>query len=160
MYTLLENCLSRIEIFGFLDRVAAGLGDASQEIKVLNHLMIQRLITVAPTALFARLDVMIPPLAETLKAKPKANAVKQEIEKLNELNRSAARAIILLAKMVSTIQGTPGSAESGGAAPLFDELWKECTLPNSSVYEIITSVAIELETQRGSLNVGLPQLRY
>ncbi|KAJ3415435.1 Cullin-associated NEDD8-dissociated protein 1 [Chytridiales sp. JEL 0842] len=160
MYTLLENCLSRIEIFGFLDRVATGLGDPSQEIKVLNHLMIQRLITLAPTALFARLDLMISPLAETLKAKPKANAVKQEIEKLNELNRSAARTIVLLAKMVSTLQGTAGSAESGGAAPAFDALWKECLTQNGPVYEIICSVGSEVEGQRGSLGIGLPQGRF
>jgi hypothetical protein len=49
MYTLLETCLDKVDIYAFLDRVRAGLED-QHEIKVLAHLMIIRLAHVAPTA--------------------------------------------------------------------------------------------------------------
>lgn len=48
MYTLLDSCLDRIEIFGFMERVFAGLND-QHDIKVLAHLMMMRLANVAPT---------------------------------------------------------------------------------------------------------------
>jgi cullin-associated NEDD8-dissociated protein 1 len=49
MYTLLETCLDKVDVYAFLDRVKAGLED-QHEIKVLAHLMIIRLAHVAPTA--------------------------------------------------------------------------------------------------------------
>lgn len=49
MYTLLETCLDKVDVYAFLDRVRAGLED-QHEIKVLAHLMIIRLAHVAPTA--------------------------------------------------------------------------------------------------------------
>src|SRR3954465_2969968 len=116
MYTLLDTCLDKIEIFGFLDRVLAGLAD-THDIKILSYLMIARLASVAPTAisqsklvtfddfwerggkkwlletelalLVIELDDTVDPFRETLNFKVKDTAVKQEIEKNQELVRSA-----------------------------------------------------------------------
>ncbi|CAO3683491.1 unnamed protein product [Umbelopsis vinacea] len=98
MYTLLETCLDKVDVYAFLDRVKAGLED-QHEIKVLAHLMIIRLAHVAPTAVEQKIDEMIGPLKATIDFKVKGNAVKQEVEKNQELVRSALRAVAALSKL-------------------------------------------------------------
>ncbi|RUS33043.1 hypothetical protein BC938DRAFT_473352 [Jimgerdemannia flammicorona] len=98
MYTLLDSCLDKIEIFGFMDRVFAGLSD-QHDIKVLAHLMMMRLANVAPTAVTQKLDDAVEPLKATLNYKVKQTAVKQEVEKNQELVRSALRCIAVLTKL-------------------------------------------------------------
>lgn len=49
MYTLLNSCLDKIDVYGFLDHVRVGLDD-QHDIKMLAYLMLIRLGKVAPTA--------------------------------------------------------------------------------------------------------------
>jgi cullin-associated NEDD8-dissociated protein 1 len=49
MYTLLETCLDKLEIYSFLTRVIEGLSD-QHDIAILSHTMLIRLARVAPTA--------------------------------------------------------------------------------------------------------------
>ncbi|KAF9934606.1 Cullin-associated NEDD8-dissociated protein 1 [Linnemannia zychae] len=98
MYTLLEKCRDRLEIFAFIDRILVGLVDQS-DIKMLCHLTLVRLSIVSPTAVAQRLDDMVDPLNATLNFKMKPTAVKQELEKNQELVRSALRAIAFLSKL-------------------------------------------------------------
>ncbi|KAF8982329.1 Cullin-associated NEDD8-dissociated protein 1 [Entomortierella lignicola] len=98
MYTLLEKCRDKVEIFAFIDRVLVGLVD-QPDIKMLCHLTLVRLSIVSPTAVAQRLDDMVEPLQTTLNFKLKATAVKQELEKNQELVRSALRAIAFLSKL-------------------------------------------------------------
>ncbi len=53
MYTLLESCLDRIEMFEFLNQVEAGLKD-TYDIKMLTYLILIRLSEVCPSALLQR----------------------------------------------------------------------------------------------------------
>ncbi|TPX36593.1 hypothetical protein SmJEL517_g01294 [Synchytrium microbalum] len=135
MYTLLDTCLSRIEIFGFIERVMHGLDDPSQEIKTLCHLMLQRLVFLSPTALQQRLDNATEPLKATMNSKPKPNAVKQEIEKLNELIRSAVITMLVLGRL----------AEVPGTAIKFEELLREVKKPDSATADVVLAVQGELE---------------
>lgn len=48
------------------------------------------------SALFAGVDILVEPLRATLQTKVKANSVKQEFEKQDELKRSALRAVAAL----------------------------------------------------------------
>ncbi|KAI2798678.1 Cullin-associated NEDD8-dissociated protein 1 [Blomia tropicalis] len=98
MYTLLESCLDRIEMFEFLNHVEGGLKD-NYDIKMLNYLIVIRLADLFPSALLQRLDSIVQILKETCQAKLKANAVKQEHEKQDELRRSAIRAFISIYKV-------------------------------------------------------------
>ncbi|KAJ3137637.1 Cullin-associated NEDD8-dissociated protein 2 [Physocladia obscura] len=152
MYTLLERCLAKIEIFAFLDRVTAGLGDAAQEIKMMNHMILQRVAALSPAAVVSRLDGMVPALKEAILAVPKANAVKQEIEKVNELVRSGIRAIVVVAKALlastsSVSDGGNGSAVGGGSSPVFDEFWREINAPGYALAEVVNSVSAEVDAQ-------------
>lgn len=98
MFTLIETCFERVEVFGFLDRIAAALED-QQEIKVLAHFMLMRLAVLAPTAVAQKLDDQVEAFAATLAFKLKPNAVKQEVDKNVELQRSTLRCIASLSKL-------------------------------------------------------------
>lgn len=95
MYTLIDSCLDRVDIFEFLNHVEDGLKD-HYDIKILTYLMIVRLSTLCPIAVLQHLDRIIEPLRSTVQAKVKANSVKQEYEKQDELKRSVLRAVVAL----------------------------------------------------------------
>ncbi|KAJ3235971.1 Cullin-associated NEDD8-dissociated protein 1, partial [Chytriomyces hyalinus] len=153
MYTLLERCLSKIEIFAFLDRVAAGLSDPAQEIRMLNHTMLQRLVAASPAALASRLDTMVAPLKEALATVPKTNAVKQEIEKVNELVRSSVRAVLVVGRVLLGLSGGGSGAAGveasvgGGSCPAFDEFYRMVKAPGYALAEVVASVGVEVDAQ-------------
>lgn len=49
MYTLLDSCLDRLDVFEFLNHVENGLKD-HYDIKMLTYLMVARLAQLCPTA--------------------------------------------------------------------------------------------------------------
>ncbi|XP_044740859.1 cullin-associated NEDD8-dissociated protein 1 isoform X2 [Chrysoperla carnea] len=95
MYTLLDTCLDRLDIFEFLNHVESGLKD-HYDIKMLTYLMVARLATLCPNTVLQRLERLVEPLRATCTLKVKANSVKQEYEKQDELKRSALRAVAAL----------------------------------------------------------------
>ena len=66
------------------------------DIKMLTYLMVSRVAQLCPGAVLTKLDKLVEPLKQTVTTKVKANAVKQEYEKQDELKRSAMRAIAAL----------------------------------------------------------------
>lgn len=95
MYTLLGSCLDRLDVFLFLQHVEGGLRD-HYDIKMLTYLMTARLAQLCPTVVLQRLEGLVEPLKATCTTKVKANSVKQEFEKQDELKRSALRAAAAL----------------------------------------------------------------
>jgi len=113
MYTLLDSCLDRLDIFEYLNYLENGLRD-HYDIKMLTYLMVSRMAQIVPSAVlqskfFAKLhrdlnkifgllglDKIAEPLKQTCMLKIKANSVKQEFEKMEELKRSAMRAVVNL----------------------------------------------------------------
>ncbi|KAH8244135.1 cullin-associated NEDD8-dissociated protein 1 [Drosophila bipectinata] len=98
MYTLLEQGLDRVDVMQFLDHVQAGLCD-HYDIKMLTYLMTARLAVLCPDKVLLRLDQFIQQLRDTCTHKVKANSVKQEYEKQDELKRSALRAVSALSQI-------------------------------------------------------------
>jgi len=112
MYTLLDNCISKIELQAFLERVLKGLNDESDEIKVICHMMLFRIAQIAPTAVSQRLDEAAEPLGKTMAdVAVEKNTVKQDLERASELQRSALRAIAALSKI-----------QQPGVAPRFENM--------------------------------------
>ncbi|KAL3213225.1 hypothetical protein MRX96_035569 [Rhipicephalus microplus] len=95
MYTLLDTCLEQLDVFEFLNHVEEGLKD-HYDIKMLTYLMLVRLSTLCPAAILQRLERLVEPLKTTCASKIKANSVKQEFEKQDELKRAAMRAFTAL----------------------------------------------------------------
>ncbi|XP_067009322.1 cullin-associated NEDD8-dissociated protein 1 [Anabrus simplex] len=135
MYTLLDSCLDRLDIFEFLNHVENGLKD-HYDIKMLTYLMVARLAQLCPTAVLQRLERLVEPLRNTCTMKVKANSVKQEYEKQDELKRSAMRAVAALltipdadknphlSEFVTQIKSTPE------LQLIFDSIQKDCTAPS------------------------------
>ncbi|CAL1696941.1 unnamed protein product [Somion occarium] len=101
LYTLLDTCLSRLDLHEFLSKVLTGLADDSDEVKVISHMMLFRLSQVAPTAVSQRLDEITPLLERSMKgATVTKDTVKQDVERAAELQRSTLRAVVALSKIV------------------------------------------------------------
>ena len=66
MYTLLDSCLDRIDIFEFLKHVEDGLND-HYDIKMLTYLMLVRLAHICPDAVLQRKYILIQTKADTAK---------------------------------------------------------------------------------------------
>ncbi|CAI2168263.1 13239_t:CDS:10 [Funneliformis geosporum] len=141
MYTLLETCLDKLEIYNFLTRVVEGLSD-QHDIAILSHTMLIRLARVAPTAVTQRLDEAVEPLKGTLTYRMKDNAVKSEIDKNNELCRSAVRVVVTLAKL----------AEHGGSTPKFDAFVRDTKVGQWG--EQYNAYHIELESKEFGIGHG------
>ncbi|KAK4052490.1 hypothetical protein OIV83_002292 [Microbotryomycetes sp. JL201] len=100
MHTLLDSCVKDIEVNEFLTKVVAGLKD-EEEVKKLCYLMLAKLAHLTPVAVTNRLDETVPTFTETLQTTLKDNAVKQETERLAELQKAALRCMIVLQKRSS-----------------------------------------------------------
>lgn len=96
LYTLLETCIDKIDITVFIEQVVNGLADV-YDIKLLCQLMLVRLAQAAGPALLTSLDSLVEPFKKTITAKPKESAVQSDVEKNDELIRSALRAIAAIA---------------------------------------------------------------
>ena len=125
MLTLLNTCHDIIGIFDFMERVLLGLTDKF-DIKILSHLTLVQLSNLFPSAvlqsklpsffvllLFAflappkflcvcksiEIEDFVAPLEVTINTKMKDTAVKQEIEKNEELVRSSLRGVVALSRL-------------------------------------------------------------
>lgn len=98
MYVLLENNLDVLDVGDFIRALNRGLGDVD-DIKMLSHLMLGRLAALAPAQLLDHLDELVDHLNETVTTKSKEGAVKQDIEKNEEMIKSALRAILLCSQI-------------------------------------------------------------
>jgi cullin-associated NEDD8-dissociated protein 1 len=106
--------------------------------QMLSFLLIVRLSRLRPTALLQRIDRLIEPLRATVQSKVKANAVKQEHEKQEELKRSALKAVVALQtipdsdKSVALMDFIAQVKSSPETASLFDSVQQDNSSPSLS----------------------------
>ena len=67
--------------------------------------------------MFTELERIVDPLRTTCTAKVKANSVKQEFEKQDELKRSALRALLAIMQIPDAGENKSGEGERGGGYP-------------------------------------------
>eukprot|EP01104_Vermistella_antarctica_P019462 TRINITY_DN762_c0_g1_i1.p1 TRINITY_DN762_c0_g1~~TRINITY_DN762_c0_g1_i1.p1 ORF type:complete len:1331 (-),score=413.33 TRINITY_DN762_c0_g1_i1:65-3832(-) len=96
LYTLLETLVDKLNVADFISHLVDGLKDV-YDIKMLCHLMLVRLASVAGTAVVEVLDGLIEPLRATVTKRVKPDAVPQEVERNDELVRGALRAVAAIA---------------------------------------------------------------
>ncbi|CAI2352540.1 unnamed protein product [Caenorhabditis sp. 36 PRJEB53466] len=96
MFTLLESCVDKIDITQFLSVMEVGLSDQNHDVKLLNFLTLQKVATLAPGQVLQRLDRICEPLKSQLNVRARGNAVKQEVEKLEELKKAVIRVAYML----------------------------------------------------------------
>ena len=150
MYTLLDTCIDKVDISTFTKHLVAGLDDV-YDIKLLCFLMLSRLAQHAGPALVTgesaranvafllilkkqkkktslALDSLVEPLKKTLTTKVRDTAVKQQVDRNDELIRSALVAIAA----ISRIEDVDSSLK-------FDEFIKQNvkTGPHAEAFEAI-----------------------
>ncbi|KAK9816878.1 hypothetical protein WJX72_006469 [[Myrmecia] bisecta] len=92
MDVLLDTCLDRIAFADFIAQLESGLKD-HDDVKLPCHLLLGKLAGVAGGHVLAALDRLVDPLHKTLTTKLKSDAVKQELDRHEDMVRSCLRAI-------------------------------------------------------------------
>ncbi|KAI5347316.1 hypothetical protein PRUPE_2G322700 [Prunus persica] len=94
--TLLDSCLDQVNPSSFIvPYLRSGLDD-HYDVKMPCHLILSKLADKCPSAVLAVLDSLVDPLQKTINFKPKQDAVKQEVDRNEDMIRSALRAIASL----------------------------------------------------------------
>lgn len=128
LYSLMENAYSRISTLDLFDRVVDGLED-EHEIKILCNLMLTKLVLLDPDEAQRRLNSIAEQFRKVLSFKAKENAVKQELEKVEEEKRGALKVTVTLtnafpnSKSSATAQGQPWSTYCDWAEKEHRSLW-------------------------------------
>jgi cullin-associated NEDD8-dissociated protein 1 len=115
LYALMETAFSRMSIIDLYDRIIAGLKD-DHDIRSLCNLMVSKLVFIDPEETARRLDSIAEAFRATLSTKLKDTAVKQEIERQDEANKSVLRTSLLLADKLKSALNTTGSTANGPGA--------------------------------------------
>ncbi|CAF0936113.1 unnamed protein product [Didymodactylos carnosus] len=105
MYTLLDTCLDKLDIFEYLNYVENGLND-HYDVRMLTFLMVIRISVLMPNIVLQRLERLIAPLKKIIDTKIKANSVKQECEKNDELKRAAIKSFLALQQIKDADKST------------------------------------------------------
>ncbi|KAI3912613.1 hypothetical protein MKW92_005460 [Papaver armeniacum] len=97
--TLLDSCLDQVNPSSFIvPYLKSGLDD-HYDVKMPCHLILSKLADKCPAAVLAVLDSLVDPLQKTVNYKPKLDAVKQEVDRNEDMIRSALRAISSLSRI-------------------------------------------------------------
>lgn len=98
MNTLLDTCLDKVNVSNFITYLVGALNDI-YDIKMLGHLILIRLAQVSPVALLEHLDPLVEPLRASVASTAKEGAVKQDVDKNEELIRSSLRAVVAISRI-------------------------------------------------------------
>lgn len=103
LYSLVESprALPFLPFNSVFDRIVDGVSD-DHDIRTLSNLMLDRFSDLNPEETKRRLPALVEQFKKVLEIKPKENAVKQEIEKINEANSAVIRASLDLRKKYPT----------------------------------------------------------
>ncbi|KAI8658821.1 hypothetical protein NCS55_01160100 [Fusarium keratoplasticum] len=124
LYALMETAFSRINNIDFFDRVVAGLRD-DNDIRQLCNLMVTKLMTIDPEETTRRLNSIAEAYRSVLSVKLKDNAVKQDLEKQEEANKSILRVTLMLGDKMKAMTGNAGAATSNaGTASVWGAYWE------------------------------------
>jgi cullin-associated NEDD8-dissociated protein 1 len=124
LYALLETAfvrLSPIEVSDFFDRVVAGITD-EHDIRILCNLMLTKLMLTAPDQVRSRLESIAENFRTVLMIKAKENAVKQEIEKIQEGAKGVLKVSVLLNKQMGT-EVAVGTAQEDPQIRVWNQYW-------------------------------------
>uniref|UniRef100_A0ACD5V930 Uncharacterized protein n=1 Tax=Avena sativa TaxID=4498 RepID=A0ACD5V930_AVESA len=97
--TLLDSCLDQLNPSSFIvPFLISGLCD-HYDVKMPCHLILSKIADKCPSAVLAVLDSLVEPLEKTIIHKPKGDAVKQEIDRNEDMIRCALRVIAALSRI-------------------------------------------------------------
>ncbi|KAK1402413.1 Cullin-associated NEDD8-dissociated protein 1 [Heracleum sosnowskyi] len=119
--TLLDGCLHQMRPSSFIvPYLISGLDD-TYDVKLLCHLLLSKLAGKCPSAVLAVLDLVVDPLQKTIEYRPQEDAVKHEIDRNEDMIRSALSAIASLNRI-------SGANYSRGFRILMNKIFDSSTL--------------------------------
>ena len=113
LYALLETVFPLFPIPPFFDRIVAGLTDEN-DIRTICTLILTKLLQLAPEESHSRLDAFADAFRQVLAVKPKENAVKTEIERIQDGQKSVL-------KVSLEVQKTFGAGGENAAAAMAED---------------------------------------
>ncbi|KAL6772373.1 hypothetical protein ACKKBG_A29965 [Auxenochlorella protothecoides x Auxenochlorella symbiontica] len=113
LVVLLDACPAVLDMPAVHDALLSGLKD-QYDVKVTSHILLTRLAALEPDQTTARLEALVEPLTATLTAKVKADAVKQEVDRNDDLLRSCLRAVAALERLPGCAVVAPWTAFISG----------------------------------------------
>ncbi|KAF1999977.1 TIP120-domain-containing protein [Amniculicola lignicola CBS 123094] len=125
LYALLDTAFSRLspdDLSDCFDRIVAGISD-DHDIRILCNLLLTKLMTLAPDQVHSRLDTIAENFRAIVATKAKENAVKQEIEKIQESSKGVLKVSILVTKLF----GTESSAGEDAQLRVWNGYWEWVT---------------------------------
>ncbi|KAF2137453.1 uncharacterized protein K452DRAFT_235848 [Aplosporella prunicola CBS 121167] len=118
LYTLLDTAVARLNIPDFSERIIAGIID-DHDVRTLCNLMLTKLVHLAPDETKLRLGSIADHFKTVIATKPKENAVKQEIEKIEKSARGVAKVSLDINKNLSV-----GGIETAGSEDPNVKAWQ------------------------------------
>ncbi|KAK9835209.1 hypothetical protein WJX81_005880 [Elliptochloris bilobata] len=103
---LVDACPDRLSYPAFLTHLESGLKD-HYDVKMPCHILLAKLATVASEHVLAHLERLVPPLEATLATKVKSDAVKQEVDRNDDMLRSCLRAVDALNRIPNASSCAP-----------------------------------------------------
>jgi cullin-associated NEDD8-dissociated protein 1 len=125
LYALLETSFSRLsplEVSDFFDRIVAGITD-EHDVRILCNLMLTKLMTIAPDQVHSRLESIAENFRTVLMIKAKENAVKQEVEKIQEGAKGVLKTSLQLNKQMGT-EAAVGSTQDDPQLRAWSQYWE------------------------------------
>ncbi|KAE8735706.1 Cullin-associated NEDD8-dissociated protein 1 [Hibiscus syriacus] len=123
--TLLDICLDQVNPSSFIvPFLKSGLDD-HYDVKMPCDLILSKLADKGPSAVLPVLDSLVDPLQKTINFKPKQDAVKQEVDRNEDMIRSALRAIESLNRIRGGVVGgaTVEDDRCIGGSPVKNDLF-------------------------------------
>ncbi|CAI7780752.1 unnamed protein product, partial [Closterium sp. NIES-54] len=106
MDTLLSTCLHRIQPAAFITPfLISGLSD-NYDVKMPCHLVLAKLAEKCAPSVLAVVEALVDPLEKTVTTRVKADAVKQEVDRNEDMIRSTLRAVHALSKISNVESST------------------------------------------------------
>ena len=105
--TIIDNLPERIEANKVLDHVINGLDDNSDEVQMLCHQLLSKLIHWASGAVAGNLNTIVAHIRKNVEKNLKLLSQKQEVERANDLLRSALRCVEKIETLIETENSAP-----------------------------------------------------
>jgi cullin-associated NEDD8-dissociated protein 1 len=127
LYALLETAFSRLsqtDLSDCFDRIIAGINDEN-DIRILCNLMLTKLMVIAPEQTHSRLHSIAENFRTVLSIKLKDNAVKQEVEKLQEVKKGIIKVSLQLNQRLGSDSGTLEDSQTRAWSQYWEFVSKE-----------------------------------
>lgn len=97
--TILDSLPHRLDVGTLMPYLARGMGDSKPDVQMLCHQIVAKVSEYSPGGVLSSLDALIEPLEKTCNKQVKAEQVGTEVERANDLIRSALRCVVAIQRV-------------------------------------------------------------